>query len=150
MRRTLASLTVAAAAAIALTGCVIAPPILDPYGFGFAGGYGPYDPAAEDFDPAAEEQWQAENRAMELDFAEEVAQELHEVGSALPPAEGESLEEFRHLAIGVGYEWCDLLYVDEERIGDADEHAAQAQRYGWTTEEYRVVVEEAEGWLCGY
>ena len=82
--------------------------------------------------------------------AEEVAQELHEVGSALPPAEGESLEAFRHLAIGVGYEWCDLLYVDEERIGDADEHAEQAQRYGWTTEEYRVVVEEAEGWLCGY
>lgn len=47
----------------------------------------------------------------------------------------------------MGYEWCDLLYVDEERIGDADEHAEQAQRYGWTTEEYRV---EAEGWLCGY
>ena len=70
MRRTLASLTVAAAAAVALTGCVIAPPILDPYSFGFAGGYGPYDPAYDDFDPVAEEQWQAEQQTrVEFDGA---------------------------------------------------------------------------------
>ena len=129
MRRTLASLAVAAVAAFALSGCVIAPPSYD---FGYVGGYGPaYDPAYDEFDPAAEEQWQEEDREWQLDFAE-------------------SLEEFRHVAIGVGYEWCDRLYVDDSREGDADEHAEQAERYGWTTEDYRIVAEEAELVLCGY
>ena len=79
-----------------------------------------------------------------------MAEELRDAGSQLPPAEGESLEEFRHVAIGVGYEWCDRLYVDDSREGDADEHAEQAERYGWTTEDYRIVAEEAELVLCGY
>lgn len=148
MRRTLASLAVAATATVALSGCVIAPPSYD---FGYVGGYGPaYDPAYDEFDPAAEEQWQEEDREWQLDFAESVAEELRDAGSQLPPAEGESLEEFRHVAIGVGYEWCDRLYVDDSREGDADEHAEQAERYGWTTEDYRIVAEEAELVLCGY
>lgn len=151
MRRTVASLAVAAAATAALTGCVIAPP-----GFGsglvsYGGGYAPaYDPAYDDFDAAAEEEWQEENREWQLDFAESVAEDLRAAGSQLPPADGESLEAFRHVVVGVGYEWCDRLFVDESREGDADEHAQQAERYGWTTEEYRIVAEEAELVLCGY
>lgn len=150
MRRTLISLTTAAAAAVALTGCVVFPPVLDPYAFGFSGGYAPYDPAYEEIDLVAEEQWQAENRASELDFAEAVAEELRATGSQVPPPEGESLEEFRHVAGGVGLEWCDRIWVDESRIGDEDEHAEHAARYGWTPEEYRIVAEAAETELCGY
>lgn len=148
MRRILASLVLVSTAAVALTGCVIAP--LGFTDLGFAGGYGPYDPSADEFDPAAEEEYQAENRASQLEFAEEIAVELRAAGSQLAPAEGESLEEFRHVVVGVGWEWCDRLYLDESRIGDADEHAEQAQRYGWSAEEYRVVAEAAEGEFCGY
>lgn len=151
MRRTLASLIVAAAAAIALTGCVIAPPGYDSGWETYGAGYAPaYDPAYEEFDPVAEEQWQEENRQWQLEFAESVAEELRAAGSQLAPAEGESLEEFRHLLIGVGYEWCDRLYVDESREGDPDEHAEQAERYGWAADDYRIVAEEAELVLCGY
>ncbi|MGM1029965.1 MAG: hypothetical protein ACQEWM_08865 [Actinomycetota bacterium] len=147
MRRTLASLTLAAAMSVALVGCVIAPPSYD---FGYVGGSGSYDPAYDEFDPAVEEQWQAESREWQLDFAESVAEELRAAGSQLPPAEGESLEEFRHVVIGVGYEWCDRLYVDDTREDDADEHAEQAELYGWATEDYRILAEEAELVLCGY
>lgn len=147
MRRPLASLAIAAAAAVALTGCVIAPP---GFGLGYGGGYAPaYDPAYDDFDAAAEEEWQEENREWQLDFAESVAEDLRAAGSQLPPAEGESLEAFRHIVIGVGYEWCDRLYVDESREGDPDEHAEQAERYGWAAEDYRIVAEAAELVLCG-
>lgn len=150
MRRFLASLTVAAVAAATLTGCVIPPPE-SAYDFGYVGGYGPVPgPAYDDFDPAAEERWQAEDRAWQLDLTETVVEALRAAGSELPPAEGESLEEFRHVVMGVGYEWCDRLYVDESRMGDPAEHAEQAERYGWTTEDYRIVVEEAEVLLCGY
>lgn len=151
--RTLGSLAVVAAAATALTGCVVMPP---GSGFGHVAGSAsdPYlDPAYDEgyeFDPAEEEQWQEESRAWDLDFAAEVADDLRAAGSQLPPAEGESLEVFRHVVIGVGWEWCDRLYVDERRQGDPAEHAAQAERYGWTAEEYRIVVESAELELCGY
>jgi hypothetical protein len=155
MRRTIASLTVIVAAAVALTGCMIMPPGT---GFGYAGGYSPtgepfLDPAYDqeyEFDAAEEEQWQEENRQWQLDFAEEVAGELRAAGSQLPPADGESLDQFRHLVVGVGYEWCDRLYVDESREGDAGEHGEMAERYGWSTEEYRIIAEEAELALCGY
>ncbi|MGC5076727.1 hypothetical protein [Agrococcus sp. DT81.2] len=150
MHRTLGSLALAATAAVALSGCVIAPPGSDPYGFGFVGGSAPYGSGYDEFDPAVEERWQDENRAWELDFAESVATELAAAGSPLAPAEGESLEVFRHVVVGVGYEWCDRLYIDEGRMGDAGEHAEQAERYGWTAEEYRIVVEAAEPELCGY
>lgn len=83
--------------------------------------------AHEEFDAAAEEQWQDENREWELTF-----------------------EAFRHLVIGVGTEWSDRLYVDDSRMGDADEHAERAARYGWATEDYRMAVEGAELVLGGY
>ncbi|ROR66785.1 hypothetical protein [Agrococcus jenensis] len=151
MRRILASLTVAAAMAAALTGCVIAPPGLDSGWVSYDGSYGPADdPAYDEFDAEAEEQWQEENREWQLDFAEEVAEELRAAGSQLPPAEGESLEQFRHLVVGVGYEWCDRLYVDESLEGDAVEHGEMADRYGWSPEEYRILAEEAELALCAY
>ncbi len=102
--------------------------------------------AHEEFDAAAEEQWQDENREWELTFAEE----LRAAGSQLPSAEGESLEAFRHLVIGVGTEWSDRLYVDDSRMGDADEHAERAARYDWATEDYRMAVEGAELVLGGY
>lgn len=148
MRRILALLALVATASVALTGCVIAPPGFPE--FGYSSGYAPYDPSYEEFDRAAEEAYQAENLAWELDFAEIVAGELRAVDSQLPPAEGESLEAFRHLAVGVGWEWCDRLFVDERRMGDAGEYAEQAERYGWTAEEYRIVAEAAETELCGY
>lgn len=153
MRRILAPLTLAAAVAVALTGCVVLP-FGAPYGSGWVElepAYGPaYDPTDDGFDPAEEERWQQENIAMELEFAETVAEQLRAAGSQLPPAEGESLEAFRHLAVGVGYEWCDRLFIDETRQGDATEHAEQAERYGWETEEYRIVAEHAQEALCGY
>lgn len=153
MRRTLAPLTLAAAVAVALTGCVVLP-FGAHYGSGWVGlepAYGPaYDQGDDGFDPAVEEQWQQENHEWELDFAEAVAEQLRAADSQLPPAEGESLEAFRHVAVGVGYEWCDRLFIDETRRADAAEHAAQAERYGWETEEYRIVAEHAEQELCGY
>lgn len=147
MRRALLSLTVTAAAAVALTGCVVAPPSsgLEPGSYDFSP-----DPSYEDFDVAAEEQWQEETRTWDLALTEAVAAELRAAGSSLPPAEGESLEAFRHVVMGVGYEWCDRLYVDASRQGDAAEHAEQAQRYGWPVEDYRIVIEAAEVELCGY
>ncbi|QUW19095.1 hypothetical protein [Agrococcus sp. Marseille-Q4369] len=150
MRRTLAALTISAAAAVGLTGCVIVPPFADPFSYGFVGGYGPYDPSSDDgFDPAEEEMYQEEHRTWERDFAASVAEELRLIGSELPPAEGEPIEAFRHVVIGAGYQWCDRLYIDEERRGDADEHAEQAELYGWTADEYRVIAEAAETELCG-
>jgi hypothetical protein len=147
MRRALISLTVSAAAAVALTGCVVTPPSSV---FGF-GSYGfSSDTEYEEFDPAAEEQWQEEARQWDLDFTEDVAAELRSAGSSLPPDGGESLEVFRHVVTGVGYEWCDRLVVDDSRRGDATEYAEQAQRYGWSVDDYRIVVEAAEIELCGY
>lgn len=114
------------------------------------GGYGVYDPTLDtEYDPAEEERWQEESRDWERGFAASVAEELRDVGSQLPPAEDEPSEAFRHVMIGAGYEWCDRLYIDEERRGDAAEHAAQAQLYGWTADEYLIVVEAAEVELCG-
>jgi len=150
MRRTLAALTVASAAAVALTGCVIAPPGLDPFSYGFVGGYGSSGTSDGEIDPATEEQWQEENRQWERDFADAVAAELRAIGSDLPPAEGESIEAFRHVVVGAGAEWCDRLYIDRSLMGDASEHAEQAERYGWTAEEYGVVAGAAEAELCGW
>ena len=148
MRRTLAPLTLTAIAAT-LTGCVIAPPAAGSgYGFGPAPvttGYEDYE-----FDAAEEAQWQEENRAWELDFAEAVAADLRAAGSQLPPAEGASLELFRHIVVGVGFEWCDRLYLEDAARDDAAAHAELAQRYGWTTDEYRIVAEASELSLCGY
>lgn len=149
-RRGFAALTVASAAAVALTGCIIIPPFADPYSYGFVGGSGPYDPTiVGEYDPAEEEQWQEEQREWERHFAGTVAAELRVIGSQLPPAEGEPIESFRHVVIGAGYEWCDRVYMDESRRGDTAEHAEHAERYGWTAEEYGVLAEAAEIDLCG-
>lgn len=98
-------------------------------------------------DPAQEER-QEEARAFELHFTESVAAELRAVGSQLPPGEGEPIEAFRHVAIGAAYAWCERLYIDEDRRGDAGEHTELADRYGWSAAEYRIVAEAAEAELC--
>ncbi|MCR8670504.1 hypothetical protein [Agrococcus sp. HG114] len=149
MRRTLAPLTLAALAVAALTGCVIAPPMAGS-DFGFVPapattGYDDYE-----IDAAEEARWQEEHRSWELDFAAQVADELRAAGSQLAPGEGESLEVFRHVVIGVGYEWCERLYLDDGVRDDPAAHAELAQRYGWTTDDYRIVAEASELSLCGY
>lgn len=144
MRRTLASLAVVAATVGALTGCMFAPP-----GAGF-GWYGSYDdPDAVQYDPAQEDEWQEEARQQQLEATERIAAELRAVGSDVVPAEGESLEAFRHVVHGIGWEWCERLFVDQDRTGDPAEHERLAERYGWTAEDIGIVAAFAERELCG-
>jgi dipeptidyl aminopeptidase/acylaminoacyl peptidase len=145
MRRPLAALAVAASAAAMLSGCMVAPPELAPAS-------DPIDSNYDDFyeENDVDDRWIDDEAAWQTDFAETVAVELRAAGSDVAPAEGESLAAFRHVAVGVGWEWCDRTYVDPERIGDADEHSSRGADYGWTAEEYRIVAELAEAELCGY
>lgn len=144
MRRTLASLAVVAATVGALTGCMFAPPGA---GFGWYGSYN--DPDAVQYDPAQEDAWQEEARQQQMEATERIAAELRAMGSAVAPLEGESLDAFRHVVHGIGWEWCERLYVDEDRRDDPAERERLAERYGWTPEELDVVVAFAEPELCG-
>lgn len=140
MRRSVAALVVSAAIAATLTGCVLMPP--GDSSFFFAA---PYDPSIE-YDGSYVE----EDLTWMDDYVQETAAGLRALGSPVAPAAGEPLAAFNHVALGVGWEWCDVLWQEHLEPGDTAPHAEQAEAYGWTAEEYGVIATAAERHLCGH
>jgi len=136
VRRSVAALVIAGAVAGSLTGCVLMPPGL--YAFG-----PPYDPSIDHDGSYVEE-----DVAWMDDYVEEAAAGLRGVGSSVAPPEGASLAAFTHVAFGVGWEWCDVVWLEGVKPGDSALHAEQAEAYGWTAEEYGAIAAAAERHLC--